>query len=88
MVQSHTIVGTETAGKSIFGATENVVTLIKGAGGTVPMTVQWNGNLVFVVDAGRIIGTDGSTGAPTAIYTVITDGARNLVTAFPGLPWR
>ena len=88
VVNRHTILGTETAGKSIFGATENVVTLIKGAEGTAPMGVQWNGNLVFVVDAGRIIGTEGATGAPTAIYTVITDGARNFVTAFPGLPWR
>jgi hypothetical protein len=77
--------GLAVAGKSTFNAGENLVTLIKAAESVEP-TLQSNGNLQFIVDAGRAIGTDRNTGLPTTIYTVITDTARNLVTAFPGLP--
>jgi RHS repeat-associated protein len=88
LVEGHTVVGTETAGKSVFAAGENVVQLIKSASGATPVPQQGGRTLAFVVDAGRVIGTDVRTGAATSTYTVITDRARNLVTAFPGLPWR
>jgi RHS repeat-associated protein len=87
VVQGHTIVGAQTAGKSIFRAEENVVDLIKAASSVTP-TRQGNGNLAFVVNAGRAIGHDARANGPTSFYTVITDSSRNLVTAFPGLPGR
>jgi hypothetical protein len=43
-----------------------------------------HGNLVRVVNAGRIIGTDRVTGQPTSVYTVVTDRVGNLITLFPG----
>jgi hypothetical protein len=78
-------VGKNTAGKSVFRASENVVALIKAASGVQPVK-QANGRLAFVVNAGRAIGYDARAGGPTAVYTVITDDKRNLVTAFPGVP--
>jgi len=84
VIQGHTVIGLGTAGKSIFRAEENVVTLIKAASSVKPV-LQANGRLRFVVNAGRAIGYDARAGGPTAFYTVITDRARNLITAFPGL---
>jgi RHS repeat-associated protein len=81
-VENH---GIAAAGKSTFSAGENLVTLVKSATKLTP-TLQANGRLQFVVDAGRAIGVDRNSGLPTSIYTVITDAARNLVTAFPGTP--
>ena len=80
----HTVLKIGSATKSTFRAEENIVTLIKAAASVRPI-VQANGNLRFVVNAGRAIGYDYRTGGPTSFYTVITDRARNLVTAFPGL---
>lgn len=50
--------------------------------------VQQAGRTTFqrVVDAGRTIGVDRATGQPTSTYTVITDAAGKLITAFPGKP--
>lgn len=59
-------------------------TLIKAAS-SVKATLRPNGNLRFVVNAGRAIGYDFKVGGPTSFYTVITDRSRNLITAFPGL---
>jgi len=74
------------AGKSIFnGGEAEVVSFIREAG-SVARVAQPNGNFARVVDAGRIIGVDRVTGAPTSVYTVITDAAEGLVTAFPGRP--
>ena len=50
-------------------------------------TLQPNGNFQRVIDAGRPIGIDRASGsAYLASYTVITNAADDLVTAFPGLP--
>jgi RHS repeat-associated protein len=84
VVARHTVVGMLTTGKSVFRAEENIVTLIKAASSVNP-TLQPNGNLRFVMNAGRAIGYDVKAGGPTSFYTVITDRARNLITAFPGL---
>jgi len=77
--------GAQTAGRSIFSAHENIEALIRAAEGTAP-TLQPGGNMQRVIDAGRTIGVDRLTGLPTSIYTVITNAAGELVTAFPGLP--
>jgi RHS repeat-associated protein len=82
----HSAGGAKTAAKSIFNASEDLVGLIRQAE-SVP-AVQQAGRQTFqrVVDAGRIIGRDRATGQPTSIYTVITDAAGRLKTAFPGKP--
>ena len=57
----------------------------QAASGVRPIA-QANGRLAFIVNAGRAIGSDIRAGGPTAVYSVITDSNRNLITAFPGLP--
>jgi hypothetical protein len=42
-------------------------------------------NYQRIVDAGRIIGIDAITGKPTSVFTIITDAAGDMKTAFPGL---
>jgi RHS repeat-associated protein len=82
----HAAGGGRTAGKSLFNGGEGeIVSLIREAG-TVARVPQAGGNFARVVDAGRIIGVDRATGAPTSVYTVITNAADELVTAFPGRP--
>jgi hypothetical protein len=71
--------------KSIFGAGEDVKGLIKAAEGVTP-TRMGGGDFARVVDAGRPIGIDRATGAPTSTYTVITKPNGNLVNAYPGKP--
>ena len=71
--------------KSIFGAGEDVKALIKAAEGVRP-TRMGGGDFARVVDAGRPIGIDRATGAPTSTYTVITKPNGDLVNAFPGKP--
>ncbi len=86
VLDRHAADGTKNAGKSLFNGSKNEIkSLIKKAGSTTP-TTQANGNLARVVDAGRTIGVDSATGAPTSTYTVITKASGNLVTAFPGKP--
>jgi hypothetical protein len=82
----HVAGGAQTAGKSIFsGGVADVRALIEAARHTLP-TLQANGRLQRIVDAGRPIGFDRATGTTTSQYTVITEVNGNLVTAFPGLP--
>lgn len=71
--------------KSIFNAGEDVQGLIKAAE-SAPPTRMGGGDFVRVVDAGRPIGIDRATGAPTSTYSVITKPNGNLVNAFPGKP--
>jgi hypothetical protein len=52
----------------------------------MPIIRQAKGNFSRVVNAGRNIGIDRVTGNPTSIYTIITDGQGNLITAFAGIP--
>ncbi len=85
VLEGHTIERAATAGRSIFAAEIDISAVIKAAEAVTP-TQAVNGNLVRVVDAGGIIGTDVRTGQPTSIYTVVTDAANNLVTAHPGAP--
>jgi RHS repeat-associated protein len=88
VLEAHTVGGRlVTAVKSIFDNPDEVRGLIKAAGSVSP-TLQAGGNFERVVDAGRIIGTGATTGQRTSIYTVITDAAGNLITAFPGTPTR
>ena len=53
--------GPKTAGKSIFNASENIQGLVNAAERVAPAT-QPNTNLVRVVNAGRVVGIDVSTG--------------------------
>jgi RHS repeat-associated protein len=88
VLEAHTAGGIlATGAKSLFDNPEEVRGLIEAAGSASPVR-QAGGNFERVVDAGRIIGTDATTGLRTSVYTVITDTSGNLVTAFPGLPTR
>ena len=81
----HIADGSLSAGKSLFSDNVTITRLIADADAVVP-GVQGNGNLAYVVDAGRVIGVDRVTGQATSIYTVITKPGGDLVTAFPGSP--
>jgi RHS repeat-associated protein len=85
ILERHVPGGAGTGGRSLFSAHENIEALIRAAEGTVP-TLQTGGNMQRIIDAGRIIGVDRLTGLPTSTYTVITNTAGELITAFPGLP--
>ena len=50
------------------------------------MPIPSRGNMVRIVDAGDVIGTDVATGQPTTIYTVVTTRDDTLVTMHPGYP--
>jgi hypothetical protein len=86
VLQRHGIEGAKIAGKSIFNAGEDIIGLIRQAERVPAVQQAGRQTLQRVVDAGRIIGTDRATGQPTSIYTVITDAAGRLKTAFPGKP--
>lgn len=85
VLERHLPGGSKSAGKSLFNAGESVPALVRAAEPVAPVT-QRGGNLQRVVNAGRNIGIDRTTGLPTSNYTVITDAGGNLVTAFPGVP--
>ena len=76
--------GAKSVARSVFFSPNDLTTLIRSAE-TVKPVQQAFGNLAFIVDAGRSIGTD-RTGATTSIYTVIARPDGTVVTAFPGLP--
>lgn len=80
----HAFGGARTAGKSLFSQSENIAKLIRQAS-SAPRIPQGN-RFQRTIDAGRQIGIDRATGKPTSIYTVITNSADELVTAFPGRP--
>ena len=77
--------GATAEGGSIFAQGEKIADLLQKAESVAPV-IQPNGNFQRVVNAGRNVGTDVTTGQPTSIYTVITDAANNLVTMHPGGP--
>jgi hypothetical protein len=74
-------------GKSTFDSGVDIRELLQAAEGIAP-TAQKFGSLERTLDAGRRIGIEGSTGIPTSQYTVITDSLGNVITMFPGGPWR
>jgi RHS repeat-associated protein len=75
------------ANKSFFGDAAAVTGLVRAAE-SATANPSFGGKFVRTVDAGRVIGTDITTGQPTSIYTVVTDAKGELVTAFPGNPRR
>jgi len=85
VLDRHIPSGALSSGKSLFSSGEDVSALISEAE-TVPPTRQAGGNFQRIVNAGKTIGIDRATGQPTNIYTVITNAAGELVTAFPGSP--
>jgi RHS repeat-associated protein len=78
--------GVKSAGKSLFNAGEDISKLVQEAVKKAIPVRQAGGNFEWVVNAGRFIGIDRATGLPTSVYTVITNAAGDLVTAFPGMP--
>jgi len=64
-----------------------IVNLIKNSA-QAPKLLQRGGNYVRIVNAGRIVGIDATTGHSTMMFSIITNKEGKLVTAFPGLPGR
>jgi RHS repeat-associated protein len=85
IAERHLAGGARTAGKSLFNAGEDIRGLVQ-AGENVNPVQQLGGNFERIIDAGRDIGIDRVTGAATQCYTVITNAAGEVVTAFPGVP--
>lgn len=85
VLQRHFPGGRLTRAASIFNKDEDAVSLVKAAE-AIPPTVQSNGNYVRIVNAGREVGVDVTTGRPTSVYTVVTSSTDDLVTMHPGLP--
>ena len=85
VLNRHVAGGIKSAGKSIFSNSKEITTLVRSAESVEPI-LQENGKLRRIIDAGRIIGIDRTTGQPTSWYTVITDATNSLVTTHPGLP--
>ncbi|HEY6304472.1 MAG TPA: RHS repeat-associated core domain-containing protein [Candidatus Acidoferrum sp.] len=85
ILERHAPGGARTAGKSLFNAGEDIRGLLQAGENTNPVQ-QLGGNFQRVIDAGREIGIDRVTGAVTQVYTIITNAAGEVVTAFPGLP--
>jgi len=72
--------------KSRFGPGEDIAGLISSATHQQARPQSGSRNLIRTFDAGRTIGTDVTTGAPTSIMNVVTSPSGRLVTAFPGVP--
>jgi hypothetical protein len=87
VVDGHSIVALGKAGKGAFTVGTDVTALVKAAEAVQPVAQsgQFAGRLERVVDAGHVIGVT-REGVATSFYKVITDGANNLVTAFPVKP--
>ena len=64
-----------------------IIVMIKNAA-QVPKLLQRGGNYQRIVNAGRTIGLDGTTEQATSYFTIITNKAGEVVTAFPGLSGR
>jgi len=64
-----------------------IVNLIKNSA-QAPKLLQRGGNYVRIVNAGRIVGIDATTGHSTMMFSIITNKEGKLITAFPGLPGR
>ena len=85
VLDRHVPGGLQSAGKSLFSAGEDMSTLVR-QGRTVQALQQAGGNFQRIVNAGRTIGIDRATGQATSTYTIITNAAGDLITAFPGTP--
>ena len=74
--------------KSKFNlSAREIVALIRRSAQS-PKILQRGGNYARIVDAGKVIGVDATTGQGTSIFTIITNKAGDLITSFPGLPGR
>ena len=65
------LVETQSDGKSLFNASENIPNLIRQGESVVP-TQQGGGNWQRIINAGRPVGVDRATGQATSTYTIIT----------------
>lgn len=79
---AHMAGGTRLGGRSQFFDQETVEGLVEQARAVQPLPL--GRNYVRVVNAGRAVGVERSTGLPTDFYTVVTNSNGHLVTAYPG----
>lgn len=75
--------GALSAGRSVFNVGEDLYDLAARAHNVAP--VQSGPRWIRVVDAGRPVGVDRTTGALTSNYSVVTDRVGNVVTMHPGI---
>lgn len=83
-VLDHLVPNSGKAIHSVFNVDRTqLIGLLDGAWKTRigPGILQPNGNRVWVVDMGRVVGTNGET----YIQIVVKDGTANVITAFPKL---
>ncbi|MCI0526738.1 MAG: Ig-like domain-containing protein [Nitrospira sp.] len=80
--------GSAAENASKFAQDVDIPVLIKAAENVPPTPQASGGKFQRIVDAGRPIGIDKTTGQVTSKYTVIANSSGDLVTAFPGLPTR
>jgi hypothetical protein len=85
IAEGHVPGGSATAGNSVFNAGEDILGLLRAAEGQAPVFQARTGNLIRVVDAGRVVGVS-KEGADLSVYTVVTTVAGTLKTIFPGVP--
>ncbi|WP_265736758.1 polymorphic toxin-type HINT domain-containing protein, partial [Peterkaempfera griseoplana] len=96
VVPRHTSTGAKNDGKSIFNDDEDLYALARGSDGQIGDYQAGSGRIQYVIDAGRIIGTD-DNGLPTRYYTIIRTSKPemyendyldfgDLVTMHPGTP--
>lgn len=87
VIDRHTLTGSKfVEGKtSYFNDGINIQSLIEKASDYTGQTTK-NGFIERVIDAGKNIGVDRSSGKQTSIYTVITDIKNKFITSHPGKP--
>lgn len=79
--------GAKSEGNSVFYKKENLDSLTRRAEKHAVFKQRTEaGNYERIVNAGRPVGIDRSTGKRTSLYTVVTDSNNQLVTMFPGVP--
>lgn len=75
--------GRQTRGKSVFLEGTDLQALLTAAAPVKPRR-QANGRDKRVVNAGKIVGTDGRTRRPVKTYIVISEPDGLVITAYPG----
>jgi hypothetical protein len=73
------------ATKGMFTSDEDPAQLIADAADTEPTTLS-SGAQARTVWAGRLVGYEQGTGQGTSLYTVISNSAGKVMTAYPGVP--
>ncbi|MCC7356744.1 MAG: VCBS repeat-containing protein [Candidatus Doudnabacteria bacterium] len=72
--------------KSYFFNDVDYKGIITKYGNQAKGAIQGNGNVQRILDMGRPVGWDATTGGATSFMTIITDKAGTVITSHPGLP--